>query len=284
MPAILRRSRPPRSEAERSFRQALRRQGYALPPKRRPLANWKAWRNRPLQTSAEVDQAVAEITACGLPGHPNREKNWDLLIALGTILERTNERSAVLEMGAASYSKLLRWLYAYDYRRLVGIDLVPVETRRTDQIGQLTMDLTATTFPDESFDAIACLSVIEHGVDPEAFAREASRLLRPGGVVVLSTDFWCSAIDTAGKEAYGVPVLVLTPDDIGAWIAAAERHRLRPVEPVTLGCADKVVHWERVELDFTFINLVLVKDGNGRRLPWARSRYQPATSVTPAGG
>jgi SAM-dependent methyltransferase len=278
MPAVLRRPQPPRSQAEKAFRHALRKQGYTLPPNRRPGPSWKAWLNRPLQTTAEVELAVTEIEACGLPGHPNWEKNWDLLIALGAILERTEDRAAVLEMGAASYSKLLRWLYAYGYQRLVGIDLVPVETRNSGPIEHLTMDLTATTFPDQSFDAIACLSVIEHGVDPEAFARETSRLLRPGGVVVISTDFWCQPIDTAGKEAYGVPIHVLTPDDIGTWVAMAERHGLRPVEPLRLTCRDKAVRWERVDLDFTFINLVLAKDGGRRWLPWGKPRSRPSTA------
>jgi hypothetical protein len=96
-------------------------------------------------------------------------------------------------------------------------------------------------------------------------------------VVVVSTDFWCEPIDTTGKEAYGVPVHVLTPADIRAWVAAAERHLLKPVTPVELTCADKVVHWDRVDLDFTFTNLVLAKEGSWRWLPWDKSRYRPST-------
>ena len=200
-----------RTPEERAFRQALRRRGYTLPPHRRPGPLWTPWVNRALRTSAEVEQAVAEIEACGLAPHKDRAKNWDLLVALGTILGRTNTRAAVLEMGAARYSRLLPWLYAYGYRRLVGIDLVPVVLKHPTMVDYRTMDLTATSFPDGSFDAIGCLSVIEHGVSPEGFAREAGRLLRPGGVAVLSTDFWCEPLDVAGKSAYGVPVHVLTP-------------------------------------------------------------------------
>ena len=272
--------RAARTPEERAFRHALRRQGYSLPPIRRPGSLWKPWANRALRTSAEVEAAVAEVEACGLAPHKDRAKNWDLLVALGTIVGRTNTRAAVLEMGAAKYSRLLPWLYAYGYRRLVGIDLVPVDLRHPTMIDYRTMDLTATSFPDGAFDAIGCLSVIEHGVSPEGFAREAGRLLRPGGVAILSTDFWCTPLDVAEKTAYGVPVHVLTPEDIGTWLEVAARHGLTPISPVRLDCVDKVVRWERLELDYTFANLVLVKGGRSSWLPWARGiRHDGSTTV-----
>ncbi len=276
----LRRSTP-RSPEEREFRRALKKQGYSLPPNRRPGPVWVPWTDRVLGSASEVDAAVAEIEACGLAPHKDRDKNWDLLVALGTVLQRTNPRAAVLEMGAAGYSRLLPWLYAYGYRRLVGIDLVEVVLKHPTMVEYLQMDLTATTFPDSSFDAIACLSVIEHGVSPDGFAREASRLVRRGGVVVLSTDFWCEPLDVEGKSAYGVPVHVLTPDEIATWIEAAARHGLTPVSPVELRCADRVVHWERVDLDFTFLNIVFQKGRWPAWSPWPRAGYRSGRALTP---
>ena len=64
-----------------------------------------------MRTRAEVDRAVAEVRACGLPPHKDPPKNWDLLVALGVILERTTVSGSILEMGATQYSKLLPWLY-----------------------------------------------------------------------------------------------------------------------------------------------------------------------------
>jgi SAM-dependent methyltransferase len=48
-------------------------------------------------------------------------------------------------------------------------------------------------YPDASFDVIFCSEVIEHIVSPEILVSEMSRLLRPGGQIVLSTPnsaFW----------------------------------------------------------------------------------------------
>jgi len=47
-------------------------------------------------------------------------------------------------------------------------------------------DVTATSFPDEHFDAVLSLETIEH-VDAIACIRELSRILRPNGILILST-------------------------------------------------------------------------------------------------
>jgi SAM-dependent methyltransferase len=123
------------------------------------------------------------------------------------------------------------------------------------------MDLTRTSFPDASFDAIACLSVIEHGVPLDAYVREMARLLKPGGLLVTSTDFWCESLDTAGQEAYGVPIRIFTPAEIEAWLAQAAEVGLVQTGPVDLGCEERVVTWARANLRYTFLNVVLEKRG-----------------------
>ena len=63
-------------------------------------------------------------------------------------------------------------------------------------------DITATTFNDNFFDAVTCLSVIEHGVNVDSFFREMKRIEKPGGILVLSTDYWDSKIDTGHIRAF----------------------------------------------------------------------------------
>jgi SAM-dependent methyltransferase len=234
----------------------LVREGAALPPCR-PDARWRDWANRALVDRTQVEAAAAEVARCGLPPHNDRPKNWDLLVALGAILENTSPADPVLEMGAPRYSRLLPWLALYEYRELDGIDLVFEAEVRDGPIRYRPMDLTATTFPNGSFAAIACLSVVEHGVDIERYLGEAGRLLRPGGVLVTSTDFWCEPVDVTGLEAYGGPVRIFGPEDLAGWLDTAAGHGLEPVRPLDLRCGERVVTWERLGLHYTFANVVL---------------------------
>lgn len=256
--ALGRRLAPP--DGDRAFRRRLAAQGASLHPAR-PRRTWEAWVNRALRTRAEVDAAVAEITACGLLPHQDAPKNWDLLVALGLVLDRTHPADPILEMGAPAYTRLLPWLALYDYRDLQGIDLVWKAPARTGPIRFSPMDLTRTTFLDRSFAAIACLSVVEHGVDIAAYLREAARLLRPGGLLVTSTDFWCEPIETADLTAYGGTVRIFTPADVAGWLPLAESAGLVPVREFDLACDERVVTWERLGLRYTFVNVVLERRG-----------------------
>jgi len=52
-------------------------------------------------------------------------------------------------------------------------------------------DLTATTYPTATFDAVTCISVLEHIPAPydQKAVKELVRILKPGGILVLTVDF-----------------------------------------------------------------------------------------------
>ena len=62
-------------------------------------------------------------------------------------------------------------------------------------------DITAIPEPDGSFDAILCTEVFEHIPDPIAAVKEFARLLRPGGILLLTAPF-CSLTHFAPFHYY----------------------------------------------------------------------------------
>lgn len=65
------------------------------------------------------------------------------------------------------------------------------ETIYGTKVSYSAQDLTRTSYPDDSFDAIACISVLEHIPAPadQQALHELLRILKPGGLLVLTVDF-----------------------------------------------------------------------------------------------
>ncbi|HEX2504252.1 MAG TPA: methyltransferase domain-containing protein [Miltoncostaeaceae bacterium] len=107
--------------------------------------------------------------------------------------------------------KLLASLLQQEGRgRWVAVDLLPDEIARwraLDPALDLRVeDARALSFADRSFDAVACVSVIEHveGDGDAAAMAEIWRVLRPGGVLHLTTNVAARAHDVlADRPVYG---------------------------------------------------------------------------------
>ncbi len=225
-------------------------------PAGRPDAPWV---NRALKRRAEWEAAVAQVRTLGLPPHRDPPKNWDSLAAVAEILRRTEPGARVLDAGAMLYSVVLPWLALYGYRDLWGLNL---EFRDRFKVGPIAYehgDLTHTRFDDAHFDAITCMSVIEHNVPLEGYFKEMARLLKKGGILVTSADYFEPLLDTAGRVAYGGPVRVFSRDQVIDMLAVARRFGLEPTGEIDYVCEDKPVTWKRFDLSFTFVVFTLQK-------------------------
>lgn len=72
-------------------------------------------------------------------------------------------------------------LFASRARSYVGVDIAPGPTV------DVVAPATALPFPDDSFDCAVCSQVLEHVPQPELVVAELHRVLRPGGVALVST-------------------------------------------------------------------------------------------------
>ncbi|WP_337063138.1 glycosyltransferase [Kineococcus sp. G2] len=234
------------------------------PPARRPVPSGVP-RTGVLQDAAEVADAVAQTKRLRLPAHPDAPKNWDALGAVAAVLTLADDGSRaarVLDAGSARYSPVLPWLRLYGFGAergaLAGINLEFGAPVHRDGVEFRHGDVTDTGLPDGSLDAVTCLSVIEHGVPVPAFLAECARVLRPGGVLCVSTDYDADPPDTTGITAYGAPVRIFSPAGVRELVAQADRVGLELVGELTddvLAHPERPVHWARTGLDYTFVLL-----------------------------
>jgi methionine biosynthesis protein MetW len=95
--------------------------------------------------------------------------------------------------GRGALAALVRGRFA----RVVGLELSAIAAAQARDGGlcPVLADLDRATLPvrDASADAVTCLDVIEHVLDPRALMREIARVLAPGGRAVVTTpniQFW----------------------------------------------------------------------------------------------
>jgi SAM-dependent methyltransferase len=208
-----------------------------------------------LRTEAEWRAAAATARRLHLPLHRDLPKNWDALGAVATVLAECGTAARVLDAGSARYSPVLPWLRLYGLADLVGNNLEFGADVHRDGVLFRYGDITATDFPDGRFDAVTCMSVIEHGVPVQPFLAESARILRPGGLLVVSTDYDAEPPDTSGVRMYGQPVHIFSPAQIHDLVATAGAAGLDLVGELALEHAERPVHWRRTGLDYTFIRL-----------------------------
>lgn len=251
--SVLNRIRDAALRPESRYRAYLSRKfGVQFPP--RHSLRWNE-SSGVLCRDAQWQQATDQLRAAGLPLHDDGPKNWDTLIALSEILSTTSPEAAILDAGAELYSALLPSLYAFGYRRLTGLNLAFPRLIERGPIRYEPGDITQTRFADASFDAITCLSVVEHGVPLGPFFAEMARLLKSGGALVVSTDYWQTPVDTGGQLAFGAPIHVFTQVELEAAIELASEHGLELSGPLDLECENRVVRWDYYGLDYTFVTL-----------------------------
>jgi SAM-dependent methyltransferase len=215
--------------------------------------------NGTLKSRTEWENAAVNAEKLHVPLHRGAEKNWDHLAAVSTIVQNTDRSARILDAGAEIYSNVLPALFLYGYRELYGINLDFTDATRRGPIQYIPGDLTRTPFATAFFDAITCLSVIEHGVHLRNYFEEMYRLLKPNGLLITSTDYYPTRIDTRGQSAHGTPIRVFTKAEIEDALRLARSVGFEQTGGVDLECEEKPIRWEQFGLDYSFVLFTLRK-------------------------
>ena len=240
-----------------------------------------------LQSQEEMDSARTRLEERGLlarPGTPERafdrvkqalripnpeaerrpdpRKSWDVLRSVEAIESSLSVDEPVLDVGTYA-SAIPPALTKLGYRRVSGIDF---DKRVLDMEHDLPVDyavgdLTRTEWPDAEFAAITAISVIEHGVVQDALFAEVSRLLRPGGTFLFSTDYWPDKIDTSDTKLFGLPWTIFSANEMEAFVHRAAEYGLAPVSdpsPALTRVGERTIDF--AGRHYTFLHGALVKD------------------------
>lgn len=226
----------------------------------------------------EIGEANKFLNINALPKHGhNIEKNWDLC-QLYNIVKPISKEAKIVDLGCGDLFAL-KLLHATGFKNLYGIDLSMPLRNRLNQIYIMCksrsprvpfhlyrQDLTKTNFPKAMFDLAICISVIEHGVDIDKFFLESHRLLKPGGILFITTDYWEEKINIGQDNLpFGRPWKIFSKNDIQDIIAKATKFDFSLYDNIDMpACVDKCIIWNKHE--YTFLALAFNKEKTSGRM------------------
>jgi len=192
---------------------------------------------RPMQTRLESDAATALVESLGLPSHHDAQKNWDTYKCINYIASTGDKVTPVLDAGSGARVVAPRWLCQLGYQNVYACDMQGAQKDLYKNMGIRfsLQNLTETNYEDSFFQAVTCISVIEHNVPLDKFAQEMGRILKPGGLLLVSTDYWSEFVDCSGIYPYSFEageMKIITPDDMNEFTEMARANGMEPCEPL----------------------------------------------------
>jgi SAM-dependent methyltransferase len=191
---------------------------------------------------------------------PEFFKSWDVARFARVLTARLPRAAAVLDVGSVA-SELPWVLHMAGFTNITGCDLdqtvltMPFARAIRYRVG----DPESLGIASNSLEAVTAVSTIEHGVDVPSFLTTVAKVLKKGGRLCVSTDYWPMKIDTTGTQWFGLPWTIFSELEIRQVIQdAADRGLVlngwngRLPNPV-----EQVVSWNG--RSYTFIALLFRK-------------------------
>ena len=210
--------------------------------------------NEILLSQSQVDESTESVKNDGLIINECLVKNWDLTHVLPEL-----SNGNILDMGCYGSLVLANAVRMGIKGDKCGVDLNPL-TEGMIVTGCLYSvgDMCNTNYPNDHFHTITCLSVVEHGVDINAFAMESSRLLKSGGSLMVTCDYWPDRYQNLPGGCF-----IFCKEDLERLIETCNNFRLLMTEPMNWEYKDKVIdaslYYPVKDVGYTFAYLKFVK-------------------------
>ncbi len=229
-----------------------------------------------LQSWTEVGAAIGYLANIGLDKktrvyHSTPIKNWDLA-QIARLLQHYPKTIKILDMGCGG-SSVLRFCYKNGFVNTYGIDIVINFSDRWRQLMYWknngfklpyylqAQNITETNFENNFFDVMICLSVIEHHVNLTEFVSEASRILKTGGLLYVSTDYHDAKLKTfdapLNYESQAGEWNIFSKAEIVRLILLAKKYRLHLRKEEIPKMKQAIINWNTKK--YTFLSMVFYK-------------------------
>lgn len=194
--------------------------------------------NRFLKTRQECDECTAYLQKNNLISHAFTCKDFEI----SNICKELKDGD-LCDLGSNGSYLLHNAVKMGIKGRKCGIDLGKPEYE-IEGVEYIQGDLMKTPYEDNYFDTLTCLSVIEHEVNFDLLAKECSRLLRPGGKLYISCDYWDPKVDTTdvGTKLYGLKWNILDKADVLLLVSALKENGLEITSEIDWTTQDKVIN------------------------------------------
>jgi len=241
-----------------------------------------------LKSFGQVEDSIKNLETLNLPPHPDPPKSWDTWKIINFINKSAMKNAKILDVGCNG-SPILPLLKKLGFKNLYGCDvdlkirkrrllrriknkafnlnpdqLLNEMLRNEENFYHLTIqDLEKTNYEASFFDFISSLSVIEHGVNISNYLSEMNRILRPGGFLLTSTDYWPEKIETI-SNVYDRPSndVIFDKNEIKEILADVNKNGFSVYGEMNFDFRDKVVKWKKTDKKYTFIFFCLQKKSN----------------------
>ena len=108
--------------------------------------------------------------------------------ATARVIEEFNTSGGVLDFGAGLGHLTNRLVGMKRFQSVAAIDLMAKPDDVASSVQWIRADLNGPTpFPAKNFDVVVAIEIIEHLENPRRVLRELSRIVKPGGLLVIST-------------------------------------------------------------------------------------------------
>lgn len=116
-----------------------------------------------------------------------RRRGEELIGGIRTFLQGTPRD--ILDMGSAEGRTLSMIQDTWPHAHCVGLEYAQdlIDACTDERLDMVRGDVLSLPFPDASFDAVTASAIIEHVESPNVMLQEAFRVLRPGGVLIITT-------------------------------------------------------------------------------------------------